>query len=938
MSLILLKLNNIRTFIPLTTKKEEMKNFNLKRRLKERKLFILFLFLLIWNSDFAQTFPTNFAGVQLATGLDPVGMDVVPDGRVFLTEKVGKIRILKNGALLATPLITIPTVDNFSERGLMKVVVDENFSSNGYIYAYYTHKANNVINNRVSRFTVSGDIASPGSEFVLINIDPVEGNTGYHNGGGLAIKNNQIYISTGESTVAANSQSFTTLKGKVLRINTDGTIPTDNPFYTTATGANRAIWALGFRNPFKLSVQNGTGKIFCNDVGAGTWEEINEIEKGKNYGWPGIEGKRTNQTAPANYKDPFYAYDHSNGACSITAGAFYNPTTAVFPTSYIGKYFYGDYCAGWLKTIDSNGTVATFATGIDRPLDVAVSNDGVLYFIARGGIPGGSDDANTSSNKGVLWKVNYTGNGIPVIAVQPTNRTVSIGQSTTFQIVASGNPTPAFQWQRNNVDIAGATQSSYTLANPVLADNGAQYRVKVTNSAGSATSNAATLTVINNQSPVPVITTPVTGTQYSGGNVITFTGNATDTEDGTLPASAFTWKIDLFHFDDPQHSHPALDPTSGIKTGTFTIPTDMETSPNVLFRIFLTVIDSNGASKTVSTDIVPIISTVNLATNPPGLQLKLDGSQVTSPYSFNGAKGINRAIEAPSPQILNGNTYVFASWSDNGAQAHTIATPNSGVTYTATFTQQQGGNTIINGGIYELEPQHSLGKRLDVSGASSANGALVNMYARNGNSNQQWKFISAGDGIYLIEPQNAIGKRLDVTGNSTANNALINIYQNNNQSNQKWKAYPIAEEPGLYRFEPQNALGKRLDIELLDGVDRAASRTLDTGSSQKWKLYPVSVTLSAQTNLESQKNKGDFYAYPNPFSGTTTITFDVDSSNAKKVIEIFNLQGILLRSIDITGNSQGEIKVDRNDLQKGIYVYRLKINNNVTYSKKMIVK
>lgn len=913
-----------------------MENFKLKNSVLEKKLFFFFIFFLVWNINFAQTFPTNFAGVQLATGLDPVGMDVVPDGRVFLTEKVGKIRILKNGALLATPLITIPTVDNFSERGLMKVVVDENFATNGYIYAYYTHKENIVVNNRVSRFTVSGDIASPASEFVLINIDPVEGNTGYHNGGGLAIKNNQIYISTGESTVASNSQSLTTLKGKVLRVNTDGTIPTDNPFYTTASGANRAIWALGLRNPFKLSVEIGTGKIFCNDVGAGTWEEINEIQKGKNYGWPGIEGKRTNQKAPANYQDPFYAYDHSNGACSITAGAFYNPVTAVFPPSYIGKYFYGDYCAGWLKTIDANGTVATFATGIDRPLDVAVSKDGVLYFIARGGLPGGSDDSNTSSNEGVLWKVNYTGNGIPVIAVQPTDKTVSIGQSTTFQILASGNPTPAFQWQRNNVDIPGATQSSYTVSNPALADNGAQFKVKVTNSAGAVTSNPATLTVINNQSPVPVISAPTNGTQYSGGNVITFSGTATDLEDGTLPASAFTWRIDLFHFDDPQHSHPAVDPTSGIKTGTFTIPTDMETSPNVLFRIFLTVTDSKGAIKTVSTDIVPIVSTVNLVTNPPGLKLKLDGSQVTAPYSFNGAKGINRAIEAASPQTLNGSTYVFSSWSDNGAQAHTISTPNNGFTYTATFIQQQG-NTIADGGIYELEPQHAPGKRLDVNAASAENGTLVNMYTRNGNSNQKFKFISLGNDIYLIEPQNAIGKRLDVTGNSSNNNALINIYQNNNQLNQKWKAYPIADQPGLYRFEPQNAPGKRLDIELIDGIDRAASRTLDTGNSQKWKLYPVSQTLGTQI-VSGKQQQPDFYAYPNPFSITTTITFPVDNSNAKKVIEIFNLQGTLVRTIDVTANKQGAVSVERNNLQTGMYVYRLQINNRIAYSKKIMVE
>ncbi len=913
-----------------------MKHLKLKIRAEEKKLFFYFLFFLVCNINFAQTFPTNFAGVQLATGLDPVGMDVVPDGRVFLTEKIGKIRILKNGALLSTPLITIPTVDNFSERGLMKVVVDENFATNGYIYVFYTHKANNIVNNRVSRFTVSGDLASPNSEFVLINIDPVDGNTGYHNGGGLAIKNNQIYISTGESTVGANAQSFTSLKGKVLRVNTDGTIPTDNPFYNSATGYYRAIWALGLRNPFKLSVQNGTGKIWCNDVGAGTWEEINEIEKGKNYGWPTIEGKRTNQTAPANYKDPFYAYNHSNETCSITAGAFYNPTTALFPTSYIGKYYFGDYCAGWLKTIDANGTVATFATGIDRPLDVAVSKDGILYFIARGGIPGGSNDANTSSNQGVLWKVNYTGNGIPVIGVQPTDRTVSIGQSTTFQIVASGNPAPTFQWQKNNVNIAGATQSSYTFSNPALADNGAQFKVIVTNSAGSVTSTAATLTVINNQSPVPVIDAPTNGKQYVGGQIINFAGSATDQEDGVLPASAYTWRIDLFHFDDPQHSHPALDNTSGIKSGTFTIPTDMETSPNVLFRIFLTVTDSNGASKTVSRDITPIISTISLVSNPPGLKLKLDGSQVTAPYNFDGAKGINRVIEALSPQTLNGTTYVFSSWSDNGEQSHTIATPNNGFTYTANFTQQQGGNTIVDGAIYEMEPQHALGNRLDVQGNSAENGAFVNMYTRNGNLNQKWKFISLGNDTYLIEPQNAIGKRLDVTGNSADNNALLNLYQNNNQNNQKWKAYPIAGQPGMYQFEPQNAIGKRLSIEFINTRNRATSRTADNNNSQIWKLYSVAI-LKTQSTVVS-KQQSEFYAYPNPFSTKTAIVFPVDNVKAKKSIQIFNWQGQLLRAIDVSENKLGEVTIERNNLEKGIYFYSLKVNDATVYTKKLLIE
>ncbi|MEJ7659814.1 MAG: PQQ-dependent sugar dehydrogenase [Hymenobacter sp.] len=243
----------------------------------------------------AQTFPSNFAGVQIATGLDPVGMDVAPDGRVFLAEKDGKVRVIKGNALLPTPFVTIPEVDNFNERGLLKVLLDPNFTNNHYLYVYYTHKVGTVSNNRVSRFTANGDLAVAGSEKVLIDIDPL-GSVGYHNGGGLAIVNNQLFISVGENTVASNAQSFTTLKGKILRLNTDGSIPVDNPFYKTATGLNRAIWALGLRNPFRLAAQAGTGRLFINDVGAGSWEEINDGTAGKNYGWPGIEGPRTNQT------------------------------------------------------------------------------------------------------------------------------------------------------------------------------------------------------------------------------------------------------------------------------------------------------------------------------------------------------------------------------------------------------------------------------------------------------------------------------------------------------------------------------------------------------------------------------------------------------------------------------------------------------------------
>ena len=910
-----------------------MKHVSQRLSLFTRIAGVVLLFLVRFQFVSAQSFPSNFAGVQVATGLDPVGMDVAPDSRVFLAEKTGKIRIVKNGALLSTPFVTIPNVDNWNERGLLKVLLDPDFNTNNFLYVYYTYKAagSSVSNNRVSRFTANGDVAAAGSELVLLNIDPL-GSAGYHNGGGLAIKDGKLFISVGENAVGSNAQLLTTLKGKILRINLDGSIPTDNPFYTTATGVYRAIWALGFRNPFRMAAQPGTGKLFINDVGNSSWEEINEGMAGKNYGWPGIEGVRTNQTQPANYQDPFYAYDHGQG-CSITAGSFYNPTTATFPASYVGKYFFGDYCNGWLKTIDpATRAVTTFATGINRPLDVAVANTGTLYFIARGGISGGSDEANTSSTNGVLWRVDYTGNGVPVIAVQPNSTTVSAGQSVTFSVVASGNPAPGYQWQRNGTAIAGATSASYTLSNVTLSDNGAVFNVVVSNSAGSVTSSQATLTVINNQLPVAVISTPAAGTKYAGGDVISFSGTGTDGEDGNLPASAFTWKVDLYHFDNPSHTHPVMEPTSGITSGSFTIPTAMETSANVLFRIYLTVTDSRGATNTVSRDVVPITSVITLATSPAGLSLKLDGSTVTAPYSFTGVSRIVRALEAISPQTVGGVSYTFSSWSNGGTQVQNLSTPGTSTTLTATFVPTPGGG-IVAGGVYELEPQHALGQRLDVRALSTANQAIVELYQSNGGPNQRWKFIDKGNGLYELEPRHAIGKRLDVAGKSAADNAKVQTYDSNGGNNQIWKLIDLGGS--IYGLEPQCAIGKRLDIGPVDGITRAVSKTASTSNSQRWKLIAVS---SPRLGADNAEERGEsLTANPNPFTTETMITFQLPANSQQAAIQVHNAQGQLLRTVDVSANTEGYIHVSRKELAAGVYVYSLVVDGKSIAAKRLVI-
>ena len=163
------------------------------------------------------------------------------------------------------------------------------------------------------------------------------------------------------SANGSNSQTLANLLGKLLRINADGSIPTDNPFYSQASGANRAIWALGLRNPYTFDVQPGTGLMYINDVGEASWEEINRGVAGGNYGWPDGEGYTTNP----QFQSPVYAYSHGSGAnqgFAIVGGAFYNPANATFPSQYVGKYFFADFVNGWISFVDPTATTPKTAT------------------------------------------------------------------------------------------------------------------------------------------------------------------------------------------------------------------------------------------------------------------------------------------------------------------------------------------------------------------------------------------------------------------------------------------------------------------------------------------------------------------------------------------------------------------------------------------------
>ncbi|MEO6435257.1 MAG: PQQ-dependent sugar dehydrogenase [Tepidisphaeraceae bacterium] len=635
------------------------------------------------------TLPAGFSESNVAKLSTTVAatMAFAPDGRLFVGDTTrGQIRVIKNGALLPDAAVTL-SVDRASERGINGMALAPNFASapagQKYVFVYYTKpdpaKPNvNPSNakNRLSRFTVSAgsaDKLDAASELVIL--DNISATAGNHNGGALHFGGDgMLYLAIGEAAVRDDAQKLSTYSGKVLRINAmnpSNLVPADNPFVGTS-GALPLIWAYGFRNPFTGAIKPGSSTLFINDVGQATWEEINHVQTGKNYGWPGAEGVSDN---PA-FEDPIFAYHHNGRGIAVTGGAFYSGSQ--FPSTYADQYFFGDYV---LKTIwwlnEATDTAVPFATGTLSVVDIDVNPmDGSLWYLGL---------------NGDVQKITFsTGNRAPT-AIVTANKTSGLAPLVvTFDGGGSSDPDGdllTYSWSFGDGEAASGKTVTHTY------DGNGTFTARLTVSdgkGGSDPSDPITI-VVGNRAPVPKIESPLANSLYSGGQVISFKGSATDLEDGALGASRFDWSV-VFHHDT--HTHPFRTSIPGVTSGTFTIPKVGEIDPNQFYRVTLTVTDSGGVKKSTSVDIKPRKSTFTLATNIAGLKLSLDSAAAkTTPFGTTGVVGMTRSIAAPGNQTINGKTYAFVSWSDGKSATHAIDTPIATTTYTATYREVTGGST-----------------------------------------------------------------------------------------------------------------------------------------------------------------------------------------------------------------------------------------------------
>ena len=382
----------------------------------------------------AATDSLGFRSVEYARDLlKPTAMDFAPDGRLFIAQKEGKIRLVGSGGLLREdPLLDIEArVDPYRERGLLGIELDPDFLTNGHIFVFYSSNVGGC-HHVVSRFTMVGQSINPASEVELLDLGTC--GSGGHNGG--AIHNavdGTLLINTGEQNRSEYSQDMTRLFGKILRINRDGSIPTDNPFYDQLEGNLRAIWAVGVRNPFSGGVDPGTGDYFVNDVGQHEFEEINHIQAGDNLGWPLTEGDFDPVEFP-DYTRPAHAYAHGEGefeGCAVVGGTFYRSDVGDFPEEFQGDWLYADYCNAYIHRLDrATGEVTSLATDVNLVADIDVGPDGNIYYLDRQGGPFLS----------FVHKMERS--NLPGIFKQPGAAMVNEGEPAIFRVTASGNGPP----------------------------------------------------------------------------------------------------------------------------------------------------------------------------------------------------------------------------------------------------------------------------------------------------------------------------------------------------------------------------------------------------------------------------------------------------------------------------------------------------------------
>ena len=695
-----------------------------------KRLILLVWFVLV---SFTTALPLGFVDEGVTTYPFVMSAVIVPNPKPDMNGKPMMIIAKKDGMLdvmedpdnseVWTNILNITAfVCENGPRGIQTIVADPDFLQYPYIYVYYTRYINGCPtdavtgpSNRLARFTLDTNtlLIDVASELILVETPPSV-NT-IHDGGGLFIGNdNSIYLGTGDGGDTDNSQDLRSLWGKLIRITSNGTVPNDNPYTASGTGKgvpcrnNRGvpptnapadavceeIFSYGLRSPFRFSEDiYSTDEVRFNlcDVGAKLWEEVSfggTQFKGKNYGWPDIEGpceRGSVDDCPVptgNGIDPYYYYRHDLSEGAAVVGAVHVPPD-LWPEEY--KVILVEHSEGKLFNLIEdtamecrnctpplpgykNDTFHIFPRVVEAFFG-PYKNTQALYYVSR---------EKVALN---VRRIYYTAstNNIPKADITGLKTLYLINESVKFigdQSSDKDGDTLSFLWDFGD----GRTS---TLVNPTIKySNRGSYNVRLTVTDTKNQTDQDTATVVVGSRPYAKMELPSKNAEFKVGDVFRLRGSGFDyaLNQSIVNPNQYYWEVRQYH---ENHYHPFLDLKAGNNFDLFPAPApeDFYAATNSYLKIFMTVYDSDGVSRRVSRTIYPKKLTISVVSAPTGLRVLLESVALTTPTSVTVWQNQVITIDAPD----QGNSK-FSAWSIGGNRTRTYRA-NQSETITAFFTE-----------------------------------------------------------------------------------------------------------------------------------------------------------------------------------------------------------------------------------------------------------
>ena len=649
---------------------------------------------------------------MLASGLEtPTAIDWAPDGRMFVTEKPGVLKVVTPGrAPEATTVLDISGhVNAYGDRGLLGMAVARDFASTGHVYLLYTYEVDRRRQDgrktsRLTRVTVGPDNRVRGEERVIVGRqggtpckrvsntrDCIPADAPLHVIGTVrAAPDGSLWLGTGESTGydidyrnsfdAYNTRSFA---GKLIHVDARGRglpghpyCPRDSDLTHTCT----KLYAAGFRNPFRFTLDDG--RPIVGDVGLKTREEIDIARPGRNYGWPCYEGSihtpafRSNTLCRSAYAregtrralaKPFFDYQGFPGTVIVGPVLEGGP----WPAEYQGRLFFGDYARSFIQSLDlSTGGLEPFAENVGAPVDIEQAPDGHLAYI----------DIGAGEVRSIAWT---PGNHAPVAGARASRRSGPVPLFVFFSAARSGDPEGqplSYQWDFGDGATASGRDTSHVYETP------GNYVVRMTATDSGGRSAVALLSVSPGNTPPQVqLRAPANESLYRAGQRLTLRATATDAEDGELPGRAIEWQAILHHRG---HQHYLLTGLTGSTAG-FRIPSDH--TADSLFRLIVTATDSGGLESAQSVQIRPRTTTVRIGSVPQGAPVTFAGDRAPAPLTATHAVGFQTVMSAARSFESDGKRYRFKRWSDGPRDRERVVTvPRAGLTLRARYVPAAG--------------------------------------------------------------------------------------------------------------------------------------------------------------------------------------------------------------------------------------------------------